>query len=155
MNSIQKLEIWSEQHQNKWFDVSRIALGLMLHFKGLMFIYHTAYLQRLLSAGFGIEDTLFIAQSIAFLHLITGTLLIIGMGTRLCSAIMLPVVIVGLFFLGSYGEGNVLPDIVLTVIVILLLVTSFIYGSGKFSVTHYIQKSRRGRLRITAEPEKG
>jgi len=154
MESIHKLETWSEQHQNRWFDVLRMVLGVTLHFKGLPFIYHTADLQRLLEAGFGLKNALLAAQAIAFLHLITGTLIFIGLGTRICSAIMLPVVLAGLFVLGAYGEGNISSDILLTAIVIILLVVAFIYGSGKFSVQYYIDHSRRSRQRITAEPKR-
>ena len=154
MDSIQKLETWSVNHQNKWFDVLRMALGLTLHLKGLLFIYDTADLQRLLETGFGLQNAVLAAQGIAFLHLITGTLIFIGLGTRVCSAIMLPVVLAGLFFISRYGEGDFSSEILLTIVVIFLLIISFIYGSGKFSVQNYIGHSRRSRQRITAEPKR-
>ena len=131
-----------------------MILGLTLQLKGLLFIYHTADLQQLLETGFGLQNVVLAAQAIAFLHLITGTLIFIGLGTRACSAIMLPVVLIGLFFISRYGEGNLSPDILLTIIVIFLLTISFIYGSGKLSVQNYIGHSRRSRQRITAEPKK-
>jgi hypothetical protein len=42
MNAIQKLDEWSKHHHSGWMDAMRILLGLILHFKGLLFMWHTS-----------------------------------------------------------------------------------------------------------------
>lgn len=154
MSAIEKLEKWGEAHHSKWMDALRIMLGLILHFKGLLFMFHTADLMRLLQLNFSSENAVILAHVLAFMHIFFGTLILIGMGTRFSCLVLIPVLFTSIIFIGiHFGTGH-LSELILSIVVLFLLVFFFIEGSGSFSVSHYMNRSRKGRVRITDTPER-
>jgi len=154
MSVIERLEKWGEAHHAKWMDALRILLGLILHFKGLLFMFHTADLMRLLQLNFGSEDAVILAHVLAFLHIFFGTLILIGVGTRFSCLVLIPVVFTSIIFIGIHFGNTHASELILSVVVLFLLVFFFIEGSGNFSVSHYMNRSRRSRMRITDTPER-
>ena len=141
-------------HHYKWMDVLRMLLGLILHFRGLLFAFQTADLMNMLQTNYGLEDAVILAHILSFMYIFFGTLILIGLGTRISCLIMLPVVIASIVFIGIHFGSNPASELILSIVILFLLVFFFIEGSGKFSVTAYMNKSRRGRQRISDHPER-
>ena len=154
MNALEKLEKWSDMHHYRWMDALRILLGLILHFRGLLFAFQTADLMGILQTNYGMEHAVVLAHILAFLYIFFGTLILIGLGTRFSCAVMVPVVIASIIFIAAHYGGNSASELTLSIVILFLLVFFFIEGSGKFSMSHYMNRSRRGRLRISDHPEK-
>lgn len=145
MKTFEKLERWSDQHHAAWMDVLRIVLGLILVVKGFMFIADTSVLVKALNDLFGISDGIVWAHVIAILHLVTGFLIIIGLATRACCLIDIPLLLGAIFFLNSNTNNMNGGEIILSVVVLLLLIFFFIKGSGRASAFYYLINSKRSR----------
>ncbi len=145
MAPFERLERWSEKHHAPWMDVLRILLGLILTVKGFMFIADTSSLVRIL-ANFGVEDGVFIAHVIAVLHLFTGFLISIGLATRLCCLIEIPVLLGAIFFVNLNTKSEGALELIFSIIVLFLLAFFFLAGSGRFSAYYYLINSKRSRL---------
>lgn len=104
MRVLTKIQAWGDQHHPKWLDFFRIALGIILIWKGIAFIMNLSALTGYLISS-GIDDEIgsavsinFIAHLIIALHLIGGFCIAMGMHTRLFCLLNLPVLIVAVFF---------------------------------------------------------
>jgi uncharacterized membrane protein YphA (DoxX/SURF4 family) len=109
---------------------------------------------NMLQTNFGLENAVILAHSLAFMHIFFGTLILIGVGTRFSCLVMMPVIIASAIFTGVHFGSNHASELILSIVVLFLLVFFFIEGSGKFSVSHYMNRSRRSRQRISDHPEK-
>ena len=146
MTVYKKMENWGEQHHSPWMDVLRIFLGLTLMFKGFIFIMDTASLISLLKAfNFGGNSILF-AHVIATMHLLTGFLITIGLATRICCLVQIPIMLGAIFFVNINAGGTRVGELLLSIFILLLLIFFFIKGSGKFSAYYYLINSKRSRL---------
>ena len=97
-NSFARLEQWSQHHHKAWMDVLRILFGLMLHLKGLYFIFRTSYLLQLAPGSDYAQAEEVVVYMLAFFHIMMGTIIVIGVGTRYASLIMIPAIIASVFF---------------------------------------------------------
>lgn len=150
MNVIHKIEHWGDLHRTKWLDIVRIALGLLIFFKGIALISNNSAAQDLILEhnvyGFsGLMASLAI-HIVAFVHLIGGILITIGLVTRFASVIQIPILLCAIFFVNiSKGFTMLNSELWLSVIVLLLLVLFWVVGSGPFSV----DQSMKRRARVT------
>jgi len=146
MKAYEKLEQWSNQHHAAWMDVLRMMLGLTLVIKGFMFISDTSVLVTVLNDLFGISNGIIWAHVIAIIHLFTGFLIAIGLATRTCCLIDIPLLLGAIFFVNMNTGGTSGGELILSVVVLLLLVFFFIKGSGRVSAFYYLINSKRSRL---------
>ncbi|GAC1301627.1 MAG: DoxX family protein [Mucilaginibacter sp.] len=141
MNSLEKIKSWGDHHNPKWLGFFRIALGLLLIWKGIEFIINLDVLATFLresqlsdKIGASVSITL-IADIIIALHLIGGFCITLGLRTRLFCLFNLPV-LVGAVFLVNLKHNILRPysDFWLSLIVLLALIGFFIEGNGQFAV---------------------
>lgn len=99
METFKRIKIWGNHHHPKWVDYIRIALGLVLIWKGIAFILNLDVLDFYLRDT-GIADRLglsisitVLAHLIIILHLIGGLCIAIGFRTRLFCLFNLPVLL--------------------------------------------------------------
>jgi len=148
MNVIHKIEHWGDMHRAKWLDIVRIGLGLLIFFKGIALISNNAASQELLLQnnvyGFsGLMASLAI-HIVAFVHLVGGLLITIGLVTRFASVIQIPILLCAIFFVNiSRGFSMLNSELWLSVIVLLLLVLFWVVGSGPFSTDAAMKKRAR------------
>lgn len=142
MNIITKIEHWGDTHHPKWIDILRIALGLVILYKGILFISNTDALLRLMQDSELQFFNLGIAHYVAFAHLVGGFLIAIGLVTRFAIIFQLPILFVAVFFVnvqqGFLSVANNL-EFWLSLIVLILLVVFLILGSGKWSVDQWMK----------------
>ncbi|WP_316837671.1 DoxX family protein [Pedobacter nutrimenti] len=148
MNVIHKIEHWGDMHRAKWLDIVRIALGLLIFFKGIALISNNAASQELLLQnnvyGFsGLMASLAI-HIVAFVHLVGGLLITIGLVTRFAAVIQIPILLCAIFFVNiSRGFSMLNSELWLSVIVLLLLILFWVVGSGPFSTDTSMKRRAR------------
>jgi len=125
------------------FDVIRVALGIFLFLKGIEFIKDGVAMEEIVKnsrvPGFGF----ILVHQVAFAYLVGGILISIGLITRLASFFIL-LIYFGMLINGNteYGLYSVYYDKVMAVIMTIVLVFYVIYGSGYYSVSHYMGRHK-------------
>ncbi len=142
MNLIHKIERWGDSHHPVFLDLVRIALGVFLFMKGLGFMENTAYLRDIIDNQNDINlppDLLMAAvYYVTFIHLVGGTLITLGILTRLFSVLQIPVVFTAVFFINIL-RSPFNNELLYSVIALLLLFVFAVIGSGPFSLDRYFQ----------------
>ena len=140
MNSLQRLDAWNERQQLNAILVLRLALGLLLLFKGLHFISHTPELEALLANGPFTEEAQWLAGYVTWSHLFGGVMIMLGLLTRIAVLIQLPVLIGAVFFINAgHGIMTVDAQLGLSIIVLVLLIFFLWAGGGAISMDRYLK----------------
>ena len=144
MKILEKIKFWGNHHQPKWLGFLRIALGLILIWKGIEFILNLDVLAAFLrdsgltdKIGISVSITL-IAHLIIALHLIGGICIAFGIRTRLFCLLNLPVLIGAVFFV-NLRQNMLKPyaELSVSIFVLLLIICFLIEGNGLlFAVEH-------------------
>ncbi len=142
MNLIHKIERWGDSHHPGILDVIRIVLGIFLFMKGLAFMENTAYLKDLIDNQTDINlspDLLMAAvYYVTFVHLVGGTLIALGILTRLSSILQIPVVFAAVFFVNIF-DSPVNNELWYSIIALILLMLFTVIGSGPISLDRYLE----------------
>lgn len=138
MNVIHKIEHWGDMHRAKWLDIVRIALGLLIFFKGIALISNNAASQELLlhNSVYGFSGMMasLAIHIAAFVHLVGGLLITIGLVTRFACVIQIPILLCAIVFVNiSRGFSPLNSELWLSVLVLALLILFWVVGSGPFS----------------------
>lgn len=144
MSFIQKINDWSSKHNPKWLVAIRIVLGLCLFVKGLGFIKNAMALVEYISTTSLIENASWLATLIPWLHLLGGSMIIVGLFTRLVSLVQIPILLGAVFFVNARkgifaGES----DLLFSIIILVLLIFFLLEGSGRISLDNYFAKSEK------------
>jgi uncharacterized membrane protein YphA (DoxX/SURF4 family) len=133
----------NESRQPKWLTLFRIALGLILFWKGITFLQHSSNLQEMVKAtGIGMMDNnaQAFALIITYLNLLGGFFLIVGLFTKWVSLIQIPILVGAIFFVNTkQAMGTSTIELLLSIIVLLLLIVFVIKGSGAISADEYFR----------------
>jgi putative oxidoreductase len=142
MGTVTKIEHWADTHHPIWIDYIRIALGLFIFIKGIMFIGNTDRLMTMMTEidmGF---VNMALAHYVAFAHLVGGLLIAMGLLTRFAIIFQLPILFFAVFFVnikqGFLSVSNNL-EFEISLIVLILLIVFLIYGSGKVSIDEFMK----------------
>jgi putative oxidoreductase len=142
MNVVQKMEHWGDVHHAKWLDAVRVLVGLIILSKGIAFISRTDVLQdwiRNSTFGFSGLMAMVVIHTVAFVHLVGGLLIIIGLVTRFAAVIQMPILIGAIFFVNAaHGLTFLNSELWLSVVVLALLIVIWVCGSGPFSVDNWM-----------------
>ncbi|HNP49965.1 MAG TPA: DoxX family protein, partial [Bacteroidia bacterium] len=98
MNLIHKIETWGDNHQAKWFAILRLFLGLIIFFKGIVFIQNTDAINAMIANSAVSLYAVFLAHYVALAHLMGGFLIIIELLTRVAVLFQLPILIGAIIF---------------------------------------------------------
>lgn len=140
METTNKLEHWADTHHPNWLDFIRIALGIFIMYKGVLFISNTSALLNIMKNSDLQFVNLALAHYVAFAHLVGGFLIALGLKTRFAILFQLPILIGAVFFVnidqGFLSVANNL-EFELSLIVLVLLLVFLFYGSGKVSMDNW------------------
>ncbi|WP_337873099.1 DoxX family protein [Ignavibacterium sp.] len=121
---------WFEEHKNLSYSFLRIFIGIALFIRGLLFITDPAKVSALAVS----EKYFWMYSYIAIVHLVGGTLLVVGLFTRLAALIQIPILFGAVFFVhlkhGLLESGQSLE---LSVMVLFVLIIFFLFGAGELS----------------------
>jgi putative oxidoreductase len=142
MNLIHKVEKWGDSHHPKFLDIIRIFLGIFLLLKGLGFMENTAYLRSMIEnqSDISVSPGLLMAlvYYVTFVQMVGGTLIALGVLTRLSAIIQIPVVFGAVFFINVL-ESPFNSDLWSSVAALVFLVVFAVIGPGKLSLQRYLE----------------
>src|SRR4051812_14205157 len=101
MNTVQRIESWAEVHQTKWLALLRVALGLIIFFKGLFFIMNTDILYAMIANSASNLYAVILVHLVALAHLVGGVLITLGLVTRIAVMFQIPILMGAIIFVNS------------------------------------------------------
>jgi putative oxidoreductase len=146
MNLLQRLEHWGDTHHPRWLDIVRIALGVFLMYRGVVFLENmSSELGRIAnSISFNSFTLLSLGHFVVFAHLLGGLLLATGVLTRFACLVQIPVLLCAIVFVnapqGLWTRGSELP---VSIVVLLLLIYFLIAGNGQWSLNRFVQEEKK------------
>lgn len=144
MGLTQKLDRWAYAHHPRWIDLLRIVLGVILFIKGLIFIMDTGSLVEILRNSRFEWVAFAMAHYVAFVHLVGGLMITIGLMTRLAAAFQIPVLAGAVIFINSKtGFYSVNSELPFSLLILAMLLFFFVYGSGPVSADQALINERK------------
>jgi uncharacterized membrane protein YphA (DoxX/SURF4 family) len=140
MHLTEDIDRWSEKHHPYILEYLRMALGLFIFIKGVIFIQNTEELQQLIGASEFPWPAMGMAHLVAFTHLAGGMMVLLGLKTRFACIVQIPILIGAVFFT-SFGKGLYAENynLIQAIIALLLLCFYAFYGSGRLSLDHRLR----------------
>jgi uncharacterized membrane protein YphA (DoxX/SURF4 family) len=128
--------------QPAWVTLLRIALGLVIIWRGIVFIRDTSLLEVLIQhtgiGGFS-NNSQILAFIVSYLSLLCGLFIATGLFTKTSSIIQIPILVVAVFFVNAKNIGENTFELILSLIVLILLVFFAIKGSGTLSADEFFR----------------
>jgi len=126
-------------YRHYWIEGLRIFLGLLLIYKGYYFVEHLEAIYRFIEETMPISAFI-VAHYVVFAHLAGGAMIVFGILTRIAIIAQIPIVIIGAYY---YSDGGSIlfgttTELEYSMLLLILLVVFFFYGSGKWSVDHWV-----------------
>lgn len=141
MGFIQQVKDWSAAHNPKWLALVRVALGAALLLRGVNFLNDLPGLDRLIEQNNLSAYGDLLRNSIPWIHVAGGFLIIIGLFTRFASFVQIPVLVGAIMFVTSKkGFFGAQTDLIYSIILLLLLFVFVIEGSGPLSLSTYFKE---------------
>ena len=130
-----------DRHHPKWIDFFRIALGLVLIWKGIAFILNLDVLDQFLKSS-GVADEIgtsasitLLAHLIIIMHLLGGVCIALGLHTRLFCLLNLPALL-GVVLFVNLRQNMLKPysEFWLSLLVLLAIICFLVTGNGVIAV---------------------
>lgn len=129
--------------QPRWLTIVRIALGLILFWRGITFIRDSSDLQLMLhrmAIGVVDKNTEWMAFLISYINLLGGLFIVAGLFTKTSCLVQIPILIGAVFFVNTKdGLNQSTSELILSAVVLLLLILFAIKGSGVLSADEYFR----------------
>ena len=143
MNIIHKIESWGDSHHPRLLDMIRIVLGIFLLLKGIAFMENTSDLKYIIESRPDISVSPAILMAlvyyVAFVHMVGGTLIALGIITRFSAIMQLPIVFAAVFFVNIL-LSPLNTELWASITCLVLLMVFIVIGSGKFSLDNYLKQ---------------
>ena len=138
-----KISEWDDKYPFV-FVILRVALGIILAFRGISFLMTIQPLFHLIQSSslneLNINMTL--ALFISWVHLLGGTFIILGLLTRVSAWAQVPILLGAIFFIHLNGRlSNGISELLLAILVLILSVWFAWAGGGKISMDHYLKRT--------------
>jgi len=137
MSLIKKIQEWGDSHHPAWLDFFRIALGIVLIWKGVAFWTNMEAFNSLMRGeqlGTAVSISI-LAHLIILLHIIGGLAIAIGTHTRTFCLLNIPILLVATFLVNlSGGIFRPYAEFWLSLAVLIGLFCFLIEGNGMLSV---------------------
>lgn len=141
MGIVQRMNSMTHANQPLLILMLRVALGLLLLFKGITFLSNAGHLESMIQASRFRTVTTFLVTYITFAHLFGGTFIVIGLLTRWVVLLQIPILIGAvLFFNRDFAVFSIGSEFGLSLLVLLLLVFFLFEGGGSISMDRYLKK---------------
>ncbi|KAA3613014.1 MAG: DoxX family protein [Calditrichaeota bacterium] len=143
MKSLNALQTWAEENYSYGLEILRIYLGFGLIIKGFHFVSNTDFLVgTLIEAGHLDFANTMISHLIGVAHIGGGTLVALGLITRIGALIQIPI-LAGALIIVSIPQGlfTQSQSFEFTALVLVLLVIFSIFGGGEWSIDKRVLQS--------------
>ncbi len=136
------LKDWFESHGDYAVEALRIFLGVVLVLKGYDILTQmNAYLALINLGGDGMAAGA-LAHYVIFAHIVGGAMLAIGMLTRWMALLQLPILCGAVLLLWRTPGPAAAAEAPFASVILALLAVFLVYGSGRLSVDHAVEKGR-------------
>jgi putative oxidoreductase len=148
MSLLKQIHDWTQTHNPKWLALFRVALGASLLLRGVTFLNNIPDLEMLISDNnLGSYKNLLI-NTIPWVHIVGGFLIIIGLFTRFAAFVQIPILLGAIIFVNAQrGLFTTQTDLTLSIIVLLLLFVFVVEGSGPLSLSYYFKEEQEAERR--------
>ena len=89
------------------------------------------------------ENAYWLTTIIPWLHILGGTMIIVGLYTRLSSLVQIPILLGAIFIVNAkkffFING---ADLLFSIVILILLLFFLMNGAGRFSLDHYFSKPK-------------
>ena len=141
MDMLKNLQDWTSTHNPKWLALFRVALGATLLLRGVSFLNNLPDLEKVIDHNNLTNYKNLLMNSIPWIHIAGGFLIIIGLFTRFAAFIQIPILAGAIFLINSKkGFFTAETDLSLSIIIILLLLVFVVEGSGPLSLASYFKE---------------
>ena len=141
MSLLTKIKNWTDDHNPKWLALFRVALGAILLLRGVAFLNNLPELERMIVENNLSEYQSILKNSLPWVHIAGGFLIIIGIFTRFAAFIQIPVLLATIFFITSKnGVFAVETDLSFSILVLVMLLVFVVEGSGTLSLAGYFKE---------------
>ena len=138
---LKNLQDWTSTHNPKWLALFRVALGATLLLRGVSFLNNLPDLEKVIDHNNLTNYKNLLMNSIPWIHIAGGFLIIIGLFTRFAAFIQIPILAGAIFLINSKkGFFTAETDLSLSIIIILLLLVFVVEGSGPLSLASYFKE---------------
>jgi len=147
MKYLHQIDVWSSKHHPKWLVTIRALLGLSLMVKGIQFIKNDAELEQLINQTSVSQNFLWLNTFIPWLHLLGGSMIVVGLFTRLSVLLQIPILLGAVFFVNSkYSHLANGADLTFSILVLLMLFFFLVEGGGIFSLDNGLRTNKRNNV---------
>jgi len=130
-------------NQSKWLPLLRIVLGIILILKGISFFKDSAKLETMMQTpGLHIinNNASAFAFFITYFNILGGLFIIAGLFTRWIAMLQIPILVGAIIFVNSEAGMNFSnPDLIISIVVLILLFVFVIKGSGPISADEFFR----------------
>jgi putative oxidoreductase len=143
MNVLHQIEHWSLAHNPRWLVIFRVVLGVCLFVRGILFLNNLLALQLQIdnSSLSSLDNSLWLAPIISWVHILGGTLITVGLFTRASVLAQIPIVLGAIIFINSKsGVYAIHSEFIFSIFILLLLIVFFVEGGGEISMDDYAKK---------------
>jgi putative oxidoreductase len=143
MNIADRISAWDGKH-SLFYLLLRIALGITLAIRGIYYITTIQPLYSLIKESklgeFNMNMPL--AMFVSWVHTLGGTFIILGLLTRISAWAQIPIVLGAIIFVNLNSSlSRSFPELLLSVVVLILLFIFALAGGGKISMDHYAKEN--------------
>lgn len=127
--------------QPAWYVLLRILLGIILFWKGIVFIRDTELLKQLIDRshfGFFSQYDETISFIVAYLSILCGLFIACGLFTKTSCIVQIPILFIAVFFINTRNVEDTF-ELILSVITLILLIFFAVKGSGTISADEYFR----------------
>ena len=141
------IDRWAVKHHPYVLEYLRMALGIFIFVKGVMFIADYRGLQQMIETSRFVGYASGMAHLIAFAHLAGGPMIALGLKTRFACLVQIPILIGAVLFT-SFGKGMYSGNYYLfeAIVTLLLLIFYAFYGSGFLSLDRKLRDNTKDIL---------
>jgi putative oxidoreductase len=129
-------------NQPAWLTLFRIILGLVLFWKGIVFIRDTAQLEQMIQQtriGIFSQNSQILSFVISYLSLLCGLFILTGLFTRTSCLVQIPILLVAIFFVNAKNIGESGSELIVSIVVLAFLVLFAVKGSGTLSADEFFR----------------
>ncbi len=142
MSLTSKISAWEDKFP-ALFVILRVALGMILAFRGIYFLTTIQPLYSVIrESRLGqLNMSLPLALIICWVHTLGGTFIILGLLTRISAWAQIPIVLGAVIFINLGNNlSRSFPDLLLSIVVLALLFIFAFAGGGKISMDKYAKE---------------
>jgi uncharacterized membrane protein YphA (DoxX/SURF4 family) len=140
---------WLNTNHDLAYSIIRMFLGAALFVRGLILLSDPAAISELA----GLNNLYWWFSYITIIHLVGGLLLTVGLLTRISALLQIPILAGAVFFIHlDQGLMTGAQSLELSVLVLVLLILYFIFGSGTLSLDHFFA-GRKPKLQSETKSE--